>query len=110
MLCLLLQGLLILLQFPNSAADWLIVAEEFEHKWQFPHCIGALDGKHIVLQAPINSGSEFFNYKRQFSIVLMAAVDANYSFLFTYVGYHERISDRGVFKNTDMNINLKTKF
>jgi len=30
--------------------DWLRIAADFEHRCNFPHCIGALDGKHIVLQ------------------------------------------------------------
>lgn len=30
--------------------DWLKIAEEFKAMWDFPHCIGAIDGKHIVIQ------------------------------------------------------------
>lgn len=27
--------------------DWLNNAEGFNNCWNFPHCIGAIDGKHI---------------------------------------------------------------
>ena len=58
-----------------TCKDLLEIASQFEI-WNFPHCIGAMDGKHVVLQCPKNSGSLFFNYKGTFSIVLLAVVDA----------------------------------
>lgn len=61
-----------------------------------------MDGKHVQIQAPISSGSNYFNYKSTFSIVLFALVDADYNFLYADIGCQGRISDGGVFRNTTL--------
>jgi len=68
-----------------------------------------MDGKHVVLQSPFNSGSEFFNYKSTFSIVLFALVDANYNFIFVDCGCQGKISDGGVFKNSELFKNMENQ-
>ncbi|XP_013188643.2 uncharacterized protein LOC106133455 [Amyelois transitella] len=86
---------------PRRPEIWLEVSKGFEDKWHLPHCIGAIDGKHIVIQAPPKSGTEYHNYKSTFSIVLFALVDSDYKFMFADVGCQGRISDGGIFKDTE---------
>ncbi|XP_024872038.1 uncharacterized protein LOC112454723 isoform X2 [Temnothorax curvispinosus] len=87
-------------QIPCTEDEWRKIAKDFEVSWKYPHCVGACDGKHIVIQNPKNSGSNFFNYKGTFSIVLMAIADANYCFTYADIGCQSRISDGGVFRET----------
>ena len=54
-----------------------------------------------MIQRPENTVGEFYNYKGTESIVLMAIVDANYCFIYVKVGCQGRISDGGVFRNTE---------
>lgn len=80
----------------------MAIAEGFERKWNFPGCCGAIDGKHVVIRAPAKSGSEFYNYKKTNSIILMAVVDHNYLFSYVNIGSNGRNSDGGIFRNTNL--------
>lgn len=51
------------LLLPTTAVQWKNIASGFSCDWQLKNCIGALDGKHVRIQAPKHSGSEFYNYK-----------------------------------------------
>lgn len=61
-----------------TTEEWRSIAVKFEERWNFPPCCGALDGKPFVLKAPPNAGSQFYNYKGTFILVLLAVVDAQY--------------------------------
>ena len=75
---------------PDTPDEWRQVARGFERRWQFPNCLGALDGKHVAIRCPPHAGSLYFDYKKFHSIVLMALVDAEYCFLYVDVGRNGR--------------------
>nr|CAI5831885.1 unnamed protein product [Callosobruchus analis] len=45
------------IKIPSNAGQWLQVSKQFFEHWQFPHCLGSMDGKHVVITSPFNSGS-----------------------------------------------------
>ena len=66
--------------------QWIAISKRFEEQWQFPHCCGALDGKHCIIQCPPKSGSLYYNYKKSFSLVLLALVDSMCKFIMIDIG------------------------
>lgn len=94
---------------PEPTEDtWKEAQNGFAQRWNFPNCISAMDGKHIKIQAPPNSGSLYFNYKKYFSIVLLALVDANYKFIIVHVGEMGKNSDGGIFSRSILARKLET--
>lgn len=78
------------------------ISKGFEEIWQFPNCIGALDGRHIKFRPPVSAGSYYYNYKGDHSIVLLAMPDAKYKILYCNVGINGRVSDGGVFRESGL--------
>ncbi|XP_037822868.1 uncharacterized protein LOC119611377 isoform X2 [Lucilia sericata] len=73
----------------TTTEEWLDVATEFNNKWNFPMCLGAIDG---------------FN-----SIILMAFVDADYKFIFVDVGSNGRANDASVFNQSEIGIAIRNE-
>ncbi|KAJ8963037.1 hypothetical protein NQ314_005599 [Rhamnusium bicolor] len=65
------------LKVPTTAAEWLEIARDFETTWNAPN-------------------------NKQHSIVLLAPVDVKYNFTYINVGMKGRLSDGGVFWNSDL--------
>ena len=72
-----------------SEDEWRRIAAESPEWWNFMNCIGAIDGKHVMIQCPFNPGSLFYNYMSFFSIVLLAVTPADYRFVIVDVSAME---------------------
>lgn len=95
------------MKVPDTKEEWENIADGFRRNANFPHCLGAVDGKHVRVKKPDNSGSMYFNYKEYFSIVLLAVVDSNHRFLYVHVGSYGKDCDSSIFKNSTFWKNLK---
>ena len=87
---------------PDSQEDWLTIIAEFNGKWNFSLCLGATDGKHVLIRAPARSRSNFFNYKNFFSTALLAVCNANYEFTSVDSGEVGWQSDGDVYSNSKL--------
>lgn len=76
-----------------STEEWIDISKRFYEQWNIPNCVGGIDGKHMRLKCPQNSGSAYHNYQGFFSIVLLACVDADSFFTWISVGDYGRNSD-----------------
>ncbi|XP_072142416.1 uncharacterized protein [Dermacentor andersoni] len=97
------------LRFPATSQEWLKVclcyfhiAADMEEFWHFPNCIGSIDGKHVHIQCPDNSGSMNLNYKKRFSVALLAVCDAHYKFTYVDIGHYGGEGDSGIFQRSPL--------
>lgn len=75
-------------------------------RWDFPNCLGSVDGKHITVQKPKHGGSVYFNYKSRESLVLMAVCDSSYKFTVVDIGQPGGASDGGVWEASQLGKSL----
>ncbi|KAJ8911443.1 hypothetical protein NQ315_008329 [Exocentrus adspersus] len=81
---------------------WQKAEEGFRNQWQFPNCIGSVDGKHITIKCPHKAGSNYWCYLNKFSLVLMAIVGPDYRFIAVDIGGFGKNSDGGIFETSNM--------
>ena len=69
--------------------------------------VGAIDGKHVACKAPSGSGSENYNYKGFFSIILFAMVLSDYKFLWADVYGNGSSSEAHIYNNSELQAGLE---
>ena len=96
-------------QCPSTEEEWKKVSQGFWDNWQYPYCLGAVDGKHVLVQNFANSGSMFRNYKGTFSLVLFAICDFRYRFLYASIGCAGSANDAAIWRETEFKRRLDRK-
>ncbi|XP_040263592.1 protein ANTAGONIST OF LIKE HETEROCHROMATIN PROTEIN 1-like [Bufo bufo] len=81
---------------------WLQVTAGFQSVANFPNCIGAVDCKHLRVRQPPHSGSRHINYRKYFSVVLMAVADSTYKFVGIAVGAYGSTEDSRVLLKSEL--------
>ncbi|KAM9307268.1 uncharacterized protein KZ484_000621 [Pholidichthys leucotaenia] len=83
--------------FP-SKPQWTDIARVFWDRLNFPMCLGAVDGKRVLIKRPPKSDRD--NHTKT-SIVLVAACDTKYRFTAVDMGTYGRRNEDEVFKDSN---------
>eukprot|EP00794_Sanderia_malayensis_P013379 gene13378-14751_t len=76
------------------------VVTDFKFKWGFAQCVGAIDGSHIPVKAPVEFHADYYNRKGWHSVILQGLVDSRYKFIDVNVGWPGKVHDARVFANS----------
>ena len=95
------------LKCPATQDEWKELEREFSIGWNVPHALGALDGTHVTLKKPKNTGALYHNYKGFFSIAMLAVVDGQYNFRWLDAGTVGSCSDAQIFNASQLKTRIE---
>ena len=91
--------------WPTTEAEFLEKMIEMESMWQFPCCLGAVDGCHIPIRCYSGgkeANKEYHNFKNFYSVVLIGLVDAKCRFIWASCGFPGNSHDSIIFQAMDL--------
>ena len=86
------------ISLPVHEDDIKETISKFEEKLDFPHVVGAIDGTHVEIKAPLLNPADYFNRKQKYSIVTQAVTDSRMLFLDVSTGWPGSIHDARVLR------------
>lgn len=96
---------------PETPDDWKKIADNCYCIWNFPNCIGCIDGENLLCRslwdlAPWYMTSDIcFNY----SIAFMTVYDSRYRIILSNMGQNGRSSDGGIFAYSHFGVAFEEK-
>uniref|UniRef100_A0A1X7T4L1 DDE Tnp4 domain-containing protein n=1 Tax=Amphimedon queenslandica TaxID=400682 RepID=A0A1X7T4L1_AMPQE len=78
------------------------IVKNFEKKWGYPQCFGAIDGTHLPIIAPSECAKDYYNRKGFHSILMQGLVDCNYCFTDIYIGWPGSVHDARIFSHSKL--------
>ena len=97
-----------LIQLPRTEAEVKKKVAMFSSRYDFPQCLGAVDGTHIEIKQPTHNATDFVNRKSHFTINVQACCDCNCVFMDVVVKWSGSVHDARVFTNSTLNAKFKS--
>ena len=88
-----------LVRFPTTNDEIKKTIDGFAQKYSYPLCLGALDGTHISVTPPKGFETDYLNFKKFYSVIMLAVVDAEFRFTYINVGAPGRSNLADVIKS-----------
>lgn len=82
-----------------TTAQWKAIASDFWRLWNFPNCVGSIDGKYVNIKPPSRC-------ERSNPVVLLATCDARYRFTMLDIDEHAPESEGNIFKESSLGSRL----
>ncbi|KAK5983772.1 DDE Tnp4 domain-containing protein [Trichostrongylus colubriformis] len=94
---------------PFTRADLEDIALKTQQRFDYPRAVAFMDGKHIKIKRPAHSGAQYYNYKKNYSIILLALVDCDYRILAFDLGAPGRVEYAEVYRRSNIKRFLDAK-
>ena len=88
------------IKFPSNNEDLRISKTNWQHRFNFPTAIGALDCTHVRIPKPSNHGDEYVNRKGFTSINVQATCDSKECFTSVTASWPGSVHDSRVWRNS----------
>lgn len=87
--------------WPN-AAELVEMQEMYEDLKNFPGVCGMIDGTHIPIRKPSVRGTDYYNRKDYYSVILQGVVVEDMRFTNVYAGFPGKVHDARVFRHSPL--------
>ncbi|XP_032798550.2 protein ALP1-like [Daphnia magna] len=95
------------IQVPRSRSDIIYAEAAFQKRSGFPGVVGALDGSHMTFHPKKENMKSYQNRLQYCSFVLMAIVQADRQFSYTFVGSPGKNHDSFIWKQSSLQQQLQ---
>ena len=90
------------IKFPSTNREVLATRETFDDLTDLPNVVGAINGTHVKIKTPKESGPDYFSRLQQHDVVVQAVADGEKLFLDVAAGFPGSMHDSRVLRNSSL--------